>query len=110
MGVIKNDDSMKNLLSNQYNNERYFNIDDKIKTDAEITINVLRESNEKLRKEHAILIQKANKLIDAYRRLEAENQELKVKKIKHDSVLKLVDDVKIFFKKLYEDIVKWLNT
>jgi uncharacterized protein (DUF3084 family) len=54
-------------------------------TDDEIKISVLTEENQKLKDQYAELLQKANKLVAAYRELKTENETLKQKKAKRDS-------------------------
>jgi hypothetical protein len=80
------------------------------KTSDEIKISVLTEENEKLRKQYADLVQKANRLVAAYRELEVENKELKAKNNKRDSVVKTVENSKNFFRNIWNNFINWLNT
>lgn len=80
------------------------------KTDDEIKISVLKEENEKLKNQYSDLIRKTTTLLEAYKKLEAENDTLKTKKAKRDSVMKTVSVSKNFFKKLLDDFINWLNT
>jgi len=54
-------------------------------TDEEIMIHKLKEENQKLKEQYSDLVKKTTFLLEAYNKLEAENEVFKKKKAKQDS-------------------------
>ena len=79
-------------------------------TNNQLKLSVLKDENEKLRKQYADLVRKTTILIEAYEKLEAENDSLKSKKAKRDSVIKTVENWKNFLKNIWNNFIDWLNT
>lgn len=82
----------------------------KRKTDDEIKISVLTEENEKLKKQYADLVKKANILVEAYRKLKAENEVLTKKKAKRDSVTEVFSSIGKSGGNIYQKFINWLKT
>ena len=101
MARMKSDYDMLGLGYNEYNPTQ---------SDNEIKISVLTEENEKLRKQYSDLILKTTILLEAYKKLETENDKLKTKKAKRDSVIKTVENSKNFFKNIWDSFDNWLKT
>lgn len=87
------------------------------KTDDEIRINILVEENQKMKEKYGDLVKKANMLIEAYREMKtknevliAENEVLKKKKAKQDSVKKVFSDVGKNTRDVWGKIILWFNT
>jgi len=80
------------------------------KTDDEIKISVLTEENEKLKKQYADLVKKANILVEAYRKLKAENEVLTKKKAKRDSVTEVFSSIGKSGGNIYQKFINWLKT
>jgi len=80
------------------------------KTDDEIKISVLTEENEKLKKQYADLVKKANLLVEAYRNLKAENEVLTKKKAKRDSVAEVFSGIGKSGSNIYQKFIDWLKT
>ena len=53
--------------------------------DPDLKIQTLTDKNEELTKKYAVLLEKTNMLVDAFRRMEVENKTLKMKKDKRES-------------------------
>jgi chromosome segregation ATPase len=89
----------------------------KRKTNDEILIHTLREENKKLRTEYGDLVQKANKLVAAYRELETknqylmnENQVLNQKKMKKEAVRKVFFELGKSVQHAWDKTIEWLKT
>jgi len=87
------------------------------RTDDEIKISVLTEENQKLKNQYADLLQKANKLVAAYRELKTENdvlvmknQALTLKQMKKEVVSKGFADVGKAVRTTWDKIILWFNT
>ena len=88
-----------------------------IMSDDEVMIARLTEENKKLREDYAGLVKKANILVEAYRKLKTEietvkteNETLKIKKIKRDSVTKVFTKVGKSGHNIYQQFIDWLKT
>ena len=79
-------------------------------TDDEIKISVLTEENEKLKKEYADLIKKANILVEAYRKLKAENEVLTKKKAQRDSWSEYYNKTLKVGQNAVQKFIEWLKT
>lgn len=89
----------------------------KRKTDIEIVNETLNEENKNLREKYGDLVNKANKLVAAYRELETknqylmnENQVLKQKKIKKDAVKKVFFEFGKGVQHAWDKTIEWFNT
>ena len=87
------------------------------KTDTEIKNERLTTENQKLKNQYADLLQKANKLVAAYRELQTENealvqknQVLTLKKMKKESLTKGFAGLGKSIRKGYDKIILWFNT
>ena len=76
----------------------------------DVRIQDLTEQNQKLTKQYADLVKKANTLVEAYRELKAENETLKKKKAKRDSVTQVFSKVGKTGNSVYEKIILWFKT
>ena len=82
----------------------------KRKTDEEIAINVLTEENAKLKEQYTDLVRKTTILLEAYKKLEAENELFKQKKAKRDSWENALTNVGKSFQGGYDKFIEWLKT
>ena len=80
------------------------------KTDTEIKNERLTTENQKLKNQYADLLQKANKLVAAYRELDEENKKLKTKKAKQEVVSKGFAVVGKGVQTTWDKIILWFNT
>ncbi len=80
------------------------------KTDEEIKISVLTDANKKLHEEYSALIKKTTIILEAYKKLEIENEALKSKLGKRESVTKTVENSKNYLKNIYDNFINWINS
>lgn len=85
-------------------------LEPKRKTREEIKIDELTTENQKLKNQYADLLQKANKLVAAYRELDEENKKLKTKKAKQEVVSKGFAVVGKGVQTTWDKIILWFNT
>lgn len=78
--------------------------------DPDVKISVLTSENQKLKTQYGDLIKKTNLLIDAYRKLEAENEKLKIKKDRRESWDKSLSGLWEGVDYIIKSIIKWFNS
>lgn len=82
----------------------------KRKTNEEIKISVLTEENQNLKAEYADLVKKTTILLEANKKLEAENEVFKKKKVKQDSWENGLTNLGKSIRGEYDKFIDWLKT
>lgn len=79
-------------------------------SELNVKISVLTSENQKLKTQYSELLKKTNLLIDAYRRLEKENKDLKKKKEKREFWNIIFSGILNSINELMKKIILWFNT
>ena len=101
----------KQIREQRYNNVSITDASElRRKTDEEIRLDVLVNENERLRNQYSDSVKKITILLEAYKKLEIENEALKSKLGKRESVTKTVENSKNYLKNIYDNFINWLNS
>ena len=109
-------DDVYNYILDKIGEEKYKQVSivdnsvSKRKTDDEIKISFLTDANKTLNEEYSALLKKTTIILEAYKKLESENEELKSKLGKRESVTKTVENSKNYLKNIWNDFIYWLNS
>lgn len=75
-----------------------------------VRISVLSDENKLLRENYSMLLKKTNTIVDAYRRLEAENKTLKAKQNKRESWDKIISGLYNGVNYIIKKIIIWFKS
>jgi hypothetical protein len=76
----------------------------------EVAITILTEENKKLKKQYSDLLGKTTRIVTAYKELQKENETLKKKKVKRESVANSFAGIGKGVQKGYDKIILWFKT